>query len=535
MSNIGINKYKSMMLLIVLILSTILISCQNITSEDINFDDLNNILGVIMKDDESDTVSSPLSTDLNTTEVTDFADVADTNIVIDIFNPTETKIETSTETKYLETTFSEISKEVDASLTEKVLSSALKDFPDMPDIFKYVPFPDTLIMSDSLKQAMKNLDGLLKKDYNNSDFYIATTIPELITPILGGGALSDAKHYRTRLVETAYNTKLKSIRLNEDDIYQTVSNSIKSGEYISDIVCTPLDVQSLFIQDGLLINLRKMPFMNLNADYYNQSSVYANTMNGEVYGVVSDLIFDPGKMYAVFYNKNLLKKCGIDNLNELYENDKWSYDDMLAICKKMTINIDTAANDLFTIGMNSKNSDIINGMHIPADYSHLVNDNIKIEPTTITEQIDDIISRIIYNRDGISPLISTDDESQKNVFSQGSMLFAIMPLNIIPEITNTPFDWSVLPIPSVNINESYLYPSLSFTDSSALCISILKNAVNTEKCGIITEALSLASYNYMREIYVNDLMTYNLRDVTSVNVIAKLLDNVMYKNHIKTY
>ena len=521
-----------MIILAVLIPAIILASCENITSQDINADDLENILSVLIKDGDDPTL--PTQPDSTVTDTETAAASPETNeSTVEAAEITEITEVSEATTNRTQVSSSEQNTEMTAALVaaeqpvERVISDAVKDFPDMPDAFKYVPFPNTLTMDDLLKQAIRNLDSLLKKDYEGGNFYAVIPNPEFLTPILGNGALNDARYYRTRLVETAYNTKLQSIFINKEEMYTTISNSVKAGEYISDIVCAPLDVQSLFIQDGILVDLRKIPFMNLNAEYYNKHAVSANTVNGAVYGVASDLFFDPSKIYAVFYNKNLLKECGLTNLDELYESGKWSYDDMLAICKTFTTNVDTAANDLFSVGLSLENNDIINGMYIPAAFLPVAG----IEPADIAAKIQDTALRIFNNTDHISPLISDDDERQRNTFSKGSMLFAITTLDIIPEITNSSFDWGVLPIPDIYMNQTYLYPSLdsSFTKGDALCLSVLKDVRNTEKCGIMIEALSIASHDYMREIYVSDLMTYHLRDMTSVNVVDKLLENIMYK------
>ena len=534
MRSIKAGKHKIILLAAVLIFTvilTMLLSCENIASDAV-LDDLGKILSVIIGDDDNLTEEqnnpapiaeniSVTDDDINFYEEFEESEEYETDDIADTENRSDT-LDFSEQSEIIaETAVSPVS-------SEGVLSDAVRYFPEMPDTFKYVPFPDALTMNDPLKRTIRDLDHLLKKDYSGGNFFVATTNPELLTPGRGGDTLNNARYYRTQLVETAYNIRLQSVLMDRENIYQTITNSVRAGEYISDIVCAPIDVQSLFIQSGLLINLRKMPFMNLNADYYNKSSVQANTVNGEIYGVVSDLLFEPNKIYAVFYNKNLLKTYGgMENLDELYENNKWTYDEMLGLCKTMAGNVDTAANDLFTIGFSQENDDIVNGMYISADFPPPVG----IELASVTEKIQDTVSRIINNRDGISPLISNDDAPQKNAFSQGSMLFALLTLDMIPEITDTDFNWGILPMPAVSVNETHLYPSVvSFTKGSSLCLSILRNVPNTEKCGIIAEALSLASHDYMREMYVSELMTYNLRDMTSVNMVDKILDNVMYRN-----
>lgn len=539
------GKYKNQIIKLI-ILSAVLaatlinISCENIAPEDMNMGDLGNILNVIIKDDTPETEQPQQGTQAaQNSETTEFVNPPDiveaSDSVTDttdagISNPDNLR-ETAREDEPKDIGVVPINISSDSSSnpnqnqnqngSASVLSDALKYFPDMPEAFKYVQFPSSLTMTDSLKQAIKNLDNLRKKDFESAGFYVTTTTPSLINPLPGGGALSEARRYRTQLVEAAYNIDLQTIYLNADDMYRTVVNSVLAGDYISDIVCAPLSLQSLFVQQGLLINLKKMPFMNLDADYYNKSSIEANTIDGEIYGAVSDLTFDPSKIYAVFYNKELLKKCGIENLNSLYENGEWTYDNMLKLCKTLASSVDTAKEDIFTVGLPTEETDIITGMHIPysPEYKNHIDD--------FNTKIGEIVSRIVNNKDGISPLISKGDEQQRTAFADGSMLFSIMTLDIAPEITDSAFDWSILPLPVLDASKDEKY-SFSFTKSNAICISVLKGVRNTEKCGIITEALSRASYNYMREMYVNDLMTYNLRDMKSANIVNAIINDTRY-------
>jgi hypothetical protein len=62
-------------------------------------------------------------------------------------------------------------------------------------------------------------------------------------------------------------------------------------------------------------------------------------------------------------------------------------------------------------------------------------------------------------------------------------------------------------------------------------ISVLKGTRNTEECGIITEAMAVASYKYYKEMYVYEQMTYRLRDVESVKVLTDILNKTVYNQY----
>jgi hypothetical protein len=450
-------------------------------------------------------------------------------------------------TQTLETveTFVPVSQE-DMVMNRQVRTFSV--FPEAPQIFRRLHFPEHLKMTDNLQQAIRNLEPFSIKNFDNTNFYIMTTEPMLFTPQLGGGDLSDLRNYRTRLVETVSGVKVNTLSPQPEYLVQYIEQQFNAGEYITDILCVPLNIQSLLAEKGLLMNLNKIPFLNVSAPYYNQSAMEAATVNNTIFGVVSDALFDPSNIYAMFYNKDLIKKYELENPSELYFNNEWTYDNMFGISRALSaaavdLNGDFASLDgtprhpgIYALGFNKENNDIINGMFMSGGNTFfdmrrrgfpVLNFN-NGQTAKFVDALSNIFSQPEHH------FLDSDEIRQHEFFSMGNILFTISTLDIIPTIAEIDFDWGILPVPTLDSNNSngtIATTASSFVSKDALTISVLRNTPNTEICGFVTEAFSVSSYKIFQEVYMREQLMYTLRHVQSAYVLNDIINNVNYNQY----
>jgi len=420
---------------------------------------------------------------------------------------------------------------------ETTFGDIVKLYPDAPEKFKELPYPETVPMVDSLKKSIKNLSGLSPRNFAGSAFYITTTDATLITPIYGGGMLSDARRYRTELVNIECNTEITTLEKPKDTLAQDIRIAMQAGEVVADILCVPFDVQSELIRHGLLVNLKKVPFLHLNADYYNASATEAFSVNGNIFGLVSDLTFDPSNIYSVFYNKTLVKEYNITNPVQTYKDGKWDFDGMFNAAKELTAaiaDVNREAGPAYSIGIDKENNDIINGLFVSSGGKYFTKRNYNYPVLNFSNEktlklLDNITTIFApQSETGMMNFLNSGEDIQSDAFIKGNILFSISKLDIIPKITDSSFDWGIIPVPSTDGSYENRF---SFTDNNDYCISILKGARNTEASGIITNALSSASHRQLKEVYVRDRMTYHLRDVDSVIILSDIINNVTYNQY----
>ena len=511
-----------------------LYACQNISAQDFGPNDVVNILEVIVSKDGYDHIpeaATAAETDFTEpTLITDFAEETEETAQ----GPATTAVPVSTETTEKPTAPpTEKPAEPDNPLYEAGAPTVIniRDvFPEAPEKFWGIPYPESVPMLDSLKAAISGLSGFAARDFNKFSFYVATTDAKLFTPIYGSGMFSDARRYRTEIVSAECSIEIHPIEKPIDAVVQEIKAAVLADDYYADILCLPFYIQSELIGNGLLMNLKKIPFLNVNAEYYNASATEAFTVNGNIFGLVSDLTFDPSTVYAMFYNRTLVKKYGLTNPLKLYKDGSWNYDSMFAAAKELTAavaDLNSAASKVYSIGIDKENNDIINGLFISSgnkyfakrDYNYPVL-NFANEKTS---KLIDAISQIFAPADETG----MDNFMGAGGFDGGNILFSAAKLDMISDITESKFDWGVLPVPSLEGHDKLF----SFADRGALCISVLRYARNTEACGVVVSSLSAASHNQLKDIYVKEQMTYHLRDVYSVETLGDIVHSLAFNQY----
>jgi len=188
---------------------------------------------------------------------------------------------------------------------------------------------------------------------------------------------------------------------------------------------------------------------------------------------------------------------------------------------------------MLAMGFDRENADLFNGLFIASGNRYFTPRNngfpiLNYNNDRTTKLIETISKIFMPIDDGFNERYMTyDTDNQSEHFKSGLVLFSASKLDMIPEITNSPFDWGLLPVPVMDPSAA----RYSFTDNNAMSMSVLRSARNTEACGIIISALSLASHKQLKDIYVLEQMLYTLRDVDSVNILSEIINNIAFSQY----
>lgn len=537
--------------LISLALIIFLFSCRNISSDDLQKEDFKQIFDFLFEDKNKTEPYIELTYDNenNSSETAESNSdpstvFTESEVTQDYGNGEYLPAPEDTELQTQET--EETTPETSTGAVLKPDERVLKEYPEIPEQFSYISLPDSLSFTDNIKTMISNLNGLAKRDFNMQRVYIATTKPELLTPVSQNNKSGDAKYYRNNLIEQKYNVNLNSlyIKSEESSIYSDISKSIESGEYFSDILCLPMNETLKLVYSGYLYNLRKTPFINFHASYYNQSLISDSEIKNSFYMLSSDFTFDPNELYVIYLNRDLCKDKDIDEkINGYIESGDWSLDTYLFILREFNDDINkgvvgepdegeeavftSTAEDFFAADFSDEN--ILRAF--------FTSNGIKYYDRTENYPELKFNSEIDYNiieklkslfKDYLTTFPSEEEPSPVEKFTSGNALFLISKLEHINDFTTLPFEWTLLPIPKSESKDDYAgYPS-----QDSLVISIPASVANTELCGIMIEALSISSCNLLKEDYINEKMIYNLRDISSVNTLKEItgINNIDYTN-----
>jgi len=121
-----------------------------------------------------------------------------------------------------------------------------------------------------IKKYIKSIDTVV---YDSLGFFIATPADAgLHVEGEGSTALSKAVYDRNQLVEKTLGIRLFFQFADSTTMIDELKKAENSGFYYVDLVAFPATDTGAFVNSDTLLNLRSVLYLDLSADYFNQSS-----------------------------------------------------------------------------------------------------------------------------------------------------------------------------------------------------------------------------------------------------------------------
>jgi len=162
------------------------------------------------------------------------------------------------------------------------------------------------------------------------DFYTVIVHEEMT-----GEVLDDAIFSRNRLIEEKFNVNLKEVGVNILSVRESLRKSVMSGEDTYDAAyCAGQDNQSnigSLITSNLLKNLKDLPELNLDEDWWNQNIKNDATIGDHdaLYFAGCDInIMNLQGAWCVFFNENIFADLGLEMPYNLVKSGKWTFDEL---------------------------------------------------------------------------------------------------------------------------------------------------------------------------------------------------------------
>lgn len=391
---------------------------------------------------------------------------------------------------------------------------------------------------------------LPERDFEGYEFKIVSkgkTMPhwqskDLTAEELTGEPINDAVYERNSKICEKYNFKIVEIPV--ADYYGTapeVSKSINAGTDDYDMLCLrSQDVISSFITNGYLLDLRTIPYMDLTKPWYDQNAISQLSVDNKVFLATGDMLtMDNDAIGAVFFNKGIVSDFGIENLYDAVNNGTWTIDKMLELAIKVSHDANgdgklDEKNDVW--GVESENC--LTSCLVSASGATLISKD-KDDRPIVTADSDKYVAmlekvlKIQCNRDitlyaeAISGYSDVWTECLDVVFMENRALFNAAWLNRAQLFREMETDFGILPYPKYDeAQDGYNCPVSMYCMNS---ITIPKTATNTERTGIIIEALSAESkYTLLPAYYDKTLKSKASRDEESSAMLDIIFASTIY-------
>lgn len=353
-----------------------------------------------------------------------------------------------------------------------------------------------------------------------------------------GDPINDAVYTRNKILEEKYNIIIKNIPMS--DVSASVSKTVKAGDDTYDIVVGGLNsCQETLTTQGMLLDLKTMPYVDLSKPWWDQLAVEELSINDRLFATSCDLTVRDKDAALIFtFSKKLVSDHGLENLYELVLNGKWTFDKMFEMMRAVSkdLNGDGKINDEDQVGLLTQLKHSRALFNAAGEYmAKVVNGEPEI--TLFSERGVEICERIKEIQGDTNLSLNADEYGSKYsdvwdglqipMFSEDRALFYHAGMNRVTLLRGMETDFGIIPPPKYNEQQSRYYVEVDPWCTSAVSVPI--TVQDPDRIGLLLEALTYESrYTLLPAYYEINLKTKFARDEESREMIDIILNNRMY-------
>jgi len=393
---------------------------------------------------------------------------------------------------------------------------------------------ETIFAADTEIDYYKNIPGGL--NYNGYAFTVLTWDPAaegwnpyIIIDEINGEVLNDAAFDRNMEIMQLLNVEISSLyRAYPTAICDQVVKDNAAGDCTYDIVLPwggRSNMPNLILQNQLY-DWRQVPYIDLEAAWYNQTANDAYTVNGKQYFCVSDLTYPLHATFSILFNKDLFVDYGLEFPYQPVYDGKWTFNAFNGYIKDFysDVNGDGKVDSGDRFGMSCYLISLANMIFGWGEEPIKLNEN-GFTLNIYNDKISTIMDKL-YGLANSQDVYYGDGMMVYEIFFRGDSLFVTYGSDPIM-LRDIDFDFGYLPNPKFDESEQnyILEASGGWTG-----IPISRTADEVSRAGAIFEAISAASTKYVVDAFAQKYIENKvLRDEDSVNMFRIMRNGAYYQ------
>ena len=344
----------------------------------------------------------------------------------------------------------------------------------------------------------------------------------------GSTVLPATRIERTRMVEERYNVRILNYVFEKEALFREIQNAYLSDvPYVADFYALPYDQLGRYFANGLLLNLRTLPFTDFSAAYYDKKAMNAMSAGYGIWGAVGDYTFSPENAYAVYFNRDLNEELALTSPYRQVTDGSWTWEALFEASKTARASLDQGGEaSVWGDNLGMLGLEFCEAMF--ADAAALSVAAAGADRTPHLTADTDLMSSVVSNlRAGVlntstSPTGNAyDDEA---LFTEGDMLYYCGTLSHMPQWADVKTPWGIVPLPKTDASQrSY---STYVGESAVMCVASTNGAL--EATGTILQALFAAASHTYPEVYLDEALRYYVRDSETVEMLDLICSSMRY-------
>ena len=392
-------------------------------------------------------------------------------------------------------------------------------------------------------------DGLPEKDMGGYEFVVympshtafAWALTYVDVEETTGDIVYDEMYDRNRRIEERFNCVI-SESLHDTVGVEVLVNSVLAGESEYKIAQIFDELINTANSAGALATWEKLPYVNLDAEWWNQSANECFVVNGKQYAAMGDFnLSEYSKAYMLYFNKDIYGE--IDQEKSVYDmvmDGSWTIDAMITTAKQYAqdLNGDSKMddkNDRYGYAACSKvgMSMLITGAGIKYIETDKDGNPYFAIPgnESALEKMQGIIDRFKGSENWYYNAPDAYGGMQDTNFLDGRSLFQAASIWQTDSYRSLEFDMGMLPAPKYDEKQDDYHCVVAGGVVTAIPKTL--NDEDLENVSIILEALSFDSRQNLLPLYKETvLQTKYARDDESSKIIDIIFDSATYDTGI---
>jgi len=354
-----------------------------------------------------------------------------------------------------------------------------------------------------------------------------------------GDVVMDAVLERNTKIEEQYNCKIKILQLSTTytEVIGIARTAILAGDDMFDIYGESIATSSQLAAEGMMVELTTVPYLNLEADYWDQKAREQLSVGGKLYTMISDFtLMDKHGTWITMFTKKVIEDYKMDDPYRLVRDGKWTLDKMYDMAKVAVHDVDgdgimTEADSWGTAGEVWN----INAFMVGCDV------------LTFTKNKDDIPEITLDNEHAVNAFekankiigdhnFSIWSNKTKNTYSdfavdcvapmmeEGRVPFYVTGMNRVILFRGMDTDFGIIPQPKYDENQDEYKIILTYGNTNSVSVPITNG--DLERTGIILEAITYESSKTTYPAYIEKTIKgKHIRDEESIEMLELIFDN----------
>ena len=354
-----------------------------------------------------------------------------------------------------------------------------------------------------------------------------------------GEVLNDAAYKRKSDVEDKYNCTINEMNVSSgsSEVVDQLNTSVMAGDDLYGLALIRASHYNALINSGTLTDLTKIPYLELENDYYLNQSYDTLSIDGSHYGIVSNLSTNQYLLiFCSYFNKVMLDEYKLGDMYDLVRDGKWTIDSMYEMSKLVAADLNNDgefdSDDRYgTTYIIDVPEGLINscGVRLAKDVGDGIEKTYRSETSlNRLQHIFDILcdKSVTFN---IHSRVPSSDVQRLEIsmFTDAQSLFSLAGGYYALQFRNMKDDFGIIPLPKYDeAQEDYLSPVFS----NIFPVTVVpRSNLNSEWTGILLEELSYRGYTELLPALYDTILTGKCaRDDDSVEMLDMIFSYTTY-------